>query len=56
MGNAIEVQLQKILNTVSIEEKMRNRGLARQTARLVRAYLVMNAAVSSSKVRNQNKG
>ncbi len=41
MDQAIEHQLQKILNKISAAERQRNRSLVRQTMRLVRAMVCL---------------
>jgi len=43
MDQAIEIQLQKVLNKISVAERQRNRSLVRQTMRLVRAMVCLKA-------------
>lgn len=43
MDQAIEIQLQKVLNKISVAERQRNRSLVRQTTRLVRAMFCLKA-------------
>ena len=49
MEQALEEQLLKILNKISLAEKTKNRVLARQASRLVRALFKMKAIVYSPK-------
>lgn len=55
MESAIEDQLIKILNKISLAERTRNRKLERQTSKLFRALFFMKATSSRTKTATKNK-
>ena len=50
MEEAIEEQLLKILNKVSLAERTKNRALERRTSKLFKALFYMKTIVSKAKV------
>lgn len=48
MDQAIELQLQKILNKISAAERQRNRALVRQTMRLIRAMVCLKSLFNNN--------
>jgi hypothetical protein len=48
VDQAIEQQLQKILNKISAAERQRNRSLVRQTVRLVKAMVCLKTIFYSN--------
>lgn len=54
MDQAIETQLQKVLNKISDAERQRNRSLVRQTMRLVRAMICLKAFFNNNESERNN--
>ena len=48
MDQAIEPQLQKILNKISLAERQKNRALMRQTIRLIRAMVCLKGIFTNN--------
>jgi hypothetical protein len=54
MDQAIELQLQKVLNKISEAERLKNRSLVRQTMRLVRAMVCLKNFFNNNESERNN--
>ncbi|MGE3263103.1 MAG: hypothetical protein AB7K68_15080 [Bacteriovoracia bacterium] len=54
MDQAIETQLQRVLDKISDAERQRNRSLVRQTVRLVRAMICLKAFFNNNESERNN--
>jgi hypothetical protein len=54
MDQAIELQLQKVLNKISDAERLKNRSLVRQTMRLVRAMVCLKNFFNNNESERNN--